>query len=91
MKAGDKAWGFWTTALWVMAALVLKDYLFPKFEHLVLDGTTVGRAIGSHLALGALNIVLPPAPVPILLLLVAVRMKPIPAQDYSRLAAPRGR
>ena len=88
MTISDKAWGFRTTALWIIAALVLKDYLFPKFEHLVLDGTTVGRAIGRHLALGALNIVLVWL-VPILLLLAAVRMKPIPAQDYFAWVAPR--
>jgi membrane protease YdiL (CAAX protease family) len=88
MRAGDKAWGFWTTALWVMAALVLKDYLFPKFEHLVLNGTAVGHAIDAHLALGAVNLALVWL-VPILLLLAAVWMKRLPVRSYFAWVATR--
>jgi hypothetical protein len=43
--SGKKPWGFWATAAWVVAALVLKDHLFGRFEHLLLNGTAVGRAI----------------------------------------------
>ncbi len=81
MQAGDRAWGFWATALWVMAALVLKDYAFPAFEHLVLNGTAVGHAIAAHLALGAVNLALVWL-VPILLLLAAVWMTRRPVRDY---------
>jgi uncharacterized protein len=88
MRTGDEAWGFWTTALWVVAALVLKDYLFPKFEHLVLNGTAVGHAIDAHVALGALNLALVWL-VPILLLLAAVRMKRLPVRSYFAWVATR--
>jgi uncharacterized protein len=88
MRAADKAWGFWTTALWVVAALVLKDYLFPKFEHLVLNGTAVGHAIDAHLALGAVNLALVWL-VPILLLLAAVWMKRLPVRSYFAWLATR--
>lgn len=81
MRTGDEAWGFWSTALWVVAALVLKDYLFPKFEHLVLNGTAVGHAIDAYLALGAVNLALVWL-VPMLLLLAAVWMKRLPVQSY---------
>jgi membrane protease YdiL (CAAX protease family) len=88
MQTGDKVWGFWTTALWVMAALAMKDYLFPKFEHLVLNGTAVGHAIDAHLALGAANLVLVWL-VPILLLLAAVWMKRLPVRSYFAWVATR--
>lgn len=88
MRGADKTWGFWATALWVMAALVLKDYLFPKFEHLVLNGTAVGHAIDAHLALGAVNLALVWL-VPILLLLVAVWMKRFPVRSYFAWVATR--
>jgi membrane protease YdiL (CAAX protease family) len=88
MRAADKVWSFWTTVLWVMAALVLKDYLFPKFEHLVLNGTAVGHAIDAHLALGALNLALVWL-VPILLLLAAVWMKRLPVRSYFAWVAAR--
>ena len=81
MRTGDKGSDFWSTALWVVAALVLKDYLFPKFEHLVLNGTAVGRAIDAYLALGAVNLALVWL-VPMLLLLAAVWMKRLPVQSY---------
>jgi hypothetical protein len=71
-----------------MAALVLKDYLFPKFEHLVLNGTAVGHAIDAHLALGAVNLALVWL-VPILLLLVAVWMKRFPVRSYFAWVATR--
>jgi uncharacterized protein len=88
MRTGDEGWGFWTTALWVVAALVLKDYLFPKFEHLVLNGTAVGHAIDAHVALGALNLALVWL-VPILLLLAAVWMKRLPVRSYFAWVATR--
>jgi uncharacterized protein len=88
MRTGDEAWGSWTTALWVAAALVLKDYLFPKLEHLVLNGTAIGHAIDAHLALGALNLALVWF-VPILLLLAAVWMKRLPVRSYFAWVATR--
>ncbi len=88
MRTGDEAWGFWTTALWVVAAVVLKDYLFPRFEHLVLNGTAVGHAIDAHLALGAVNLALVWL-VAILLLLAAVWMKRLPVRSYFAWVATR--
>jgi hypothetical protein len=88
MRAADKVWSFWTTALWVVAALVLKDYLFPKFEHLVLNGTVVGHAIDAHLVLGAVNLAVVWL-VPILLLLAAVWMKRLPVGSYFAWVATR--
>ena len=88
MQASGKVWGFWATALWVVAALVLKDYLFPKFEHLVLNGTAIGHAIDVQLALGAANLALVWL-VPILLLLAAVRMKRLPVRSYFAWVAAR--
>jgi uncharacterized protein len=88
MRGADKAWGFWATALWVMAALVLKDYLFPKFEHFVLNGTAVGHAIDAHLALGAVNLALVWL-VPILLLLATVWIKRLPVRSYFAWVAAR--
>lgn len=90
MRTGDEAWGSWTTALWVAAALLLKDYLFPKLEHLVLNGTAIGHAIDAHLALGALNLALVWF-VPILLLLAAVWMKRLPVRSYFAWVATRPR
>jgi hypothetical protein len=87
-QAGGKAWGFSTTALWVVAALASKNYLFPKFEHLVLDGTGAGKAIGAQLALGALNIAIVWL-VPIVLLVAAVRIKRVPVQGYFAWVASR--
>jgi membrane protease YdiL (CAAX protease family) len=84
----NNTWGFWATAAWVAAALVLKDDLFPRFEHALLDHTAVGRAISNHLALGALNTALVWL-VPILLLLVAVRIRRWPARKYFAWVAPR--
>jgi hypothetical protein len=71
-----------------MAALVLKDYLFPKFEHLVLNGTAVGHAIDAHLALGAVNLALVWL-VPILFLLAAVWIKRLPVRSYFAWAVTR--
>jgi hypothetical protein len=71
-----------------MAALVLKDYLFPKFEHFVLNGTAVGHAIDAQLALGAVNLALVWL-VPILLLLAAVWMKRLPMRSYFAWLATR--
>ncbi len=87
-SADGKPWGVWTTALWVAAAMALFVDLFPRFQHLLLNGTAVGHAIGAHFALGALNLALRWA-VPILLLLLAVRIKRIPARDYFAWVAPR--
>ncbi len=87
-SADGKPWGFWTTGLWVAAAMALFVDLFPRFQHLLLNGTAVGHAIGAHFALGALNLALRWA-VPILLLLLAVRIKRIPARDYFAWVAPR--
>ena len=88
-SSGDgKPWGAWTSALWVAAAMALFVDLFPRFQHLLLNGTAVGHAIGAHFALGALNLALRWA-VPILLLFLAVRTKRIPARDYFAWVAPR--
>jgi hypothetical protein len=54
----------------------------------LLDHTAVGRAISNHLALGALNTALVWL-VPILLLLVAVRIRRWPARKYFAWVAPR--
>jgi membrane protease YdiL (CAAX protease family) len=62
--------------------------LFPRLELLLLKGTAVGHAIDAHFALGALNLALRWA-VPILLLLLAVRIKRLPARDYFAWVAPR--
>lgn len=83
-----RVWGFWATAAWVAAALILLDYLFPKFEHLVLDGTAVGKAITNHLALGAVNTALVWI-VPILLLLVAVKIRWLPVPNYFAWVTPQ--
>lgn len=88
MDDNRKAWGFWATAIWVVAALVLKDSLFPRFEHLLLNGTTTGKAITNHLALGAANLALIWS-VPILLLLVAVWMRRLPVRSYFAWTASR--
>jgi hypothetical protein len=87
-SADGKPWGFWTTALWVAAAIALFADLFPRLELLLLKGTAVGHAIDAHFALGALNLALTWA-VPILLLLLAVRIRRIPARDYFAWVAPR--
>jgi membrane protease YdiL (CAAX protease family) len=87
VSADRKAWGFWATTAWVAAALVLKDFLFPRLEHLLLDGTAVGKAISSHLALGAVNTALGWF-VPILLLLAAVWIRRLPARGYFAWVAP---
>lgn len=88
VKADNRAWGFWETAAWVAAALILLDYLFPKLEHLVLDGTTVGKAITDNFALGALNSALVWI-VPILLLIAAVWIRRLPVRSYFAWVAPR--
>jgi hypothetical protein len=88
VKADTRAWSFWETAAWVAAALILLDYLFPKLEHLVLDGTTVGKAITDNFALGALNSALVWI-VPILLLLAAVWIRRLPVRSYFAWVAPR--
>lgn len=88
MKADTERWSFWTTALWVAAAMALFVDLFPRLELLLLKGTAVGHAIDAHFALGALNLALTWA-MPSLLLLLAVRIKRVPARDYFAWVAPR--
>ncbi len=83
-----KPWGVWTSALWVAAAMALFVDLFPRLELLLLKGTAVGHAIDAHFALGALNLALTWA-MPILLLLLAVWIKRMPARDYFAWVAPR--
>lgn len=87
-SADGKPWGVWTSAFWVAAAMALFVDLFPRLELLLLKGTVVGHAIDAHFALGALNLALRWA-VPILLLLLAVRIKRTPARDYFAWVAPR--
>lgn len=90
MTAERKPYGFWTTALWVAAALALFVDLFPRVEILLLKGTAAGHAIDRNLALGALNLALQWA-MPILLLLIAVRLRRLTARDYFAWVAARPR
>jgi membrane protease YdiL (CAAX protease family) len=79
-------WGFWWSAAWVGGALIANDR-FPWVEHALLDGTRLGRTITHSFALGALNSALGWS-VPLLVLLIAVRVRRLPVAGYFGWFAP---
>jgi membrane protease YdiL (CAAX protease family) len=82
------AWGFWATLAWFSVCLAAW-WGFSPLEHALLDGTALGRLIGTNFALGALNVLVGFA-VPLLVLVAAVRMRGSSVRDYFGWLRPRG-
>jgi len=80
-------WGFWASLLWSGFALGL-FYGFDSFEHTLLRGTAFGRLIGESFALGALNSLVEWSN-PLVILLVAIRIRGCPVLDYFAWIRPR--
>ena len=84
-----KPWGFWASLAWLALVLALWMWGFDRLQHALLDGTDFGRLISRNFALGALNVLLRFS-VPLLVLLVAVRLRRCPVRDYFAWTRPRG-
>ena len=82
-------WGFWATLAWLALALLLHDG-FGRLEVALLRGTTLGHAIDRNIALGAFNLILTWS-IPLIVLVVAVRLRGCTARDYFAWFAPSAR
>jgi membrane protease YdiL (CAAX protease family) len=77
---GTRAWGFWATLAWIALALLLHDG-FGRLEIALLRGTAFGHAIDRSIVLGAFNIALVWS-IPLIVLVVAVRLRGHAVRDY---------
>ena len=83
---GNAPWGFWATLAWLILALLLHGAALP-LEIALLRGTAVGHAIDASIALGALNLVLDWS-IPLIVLVIAVRLRGWALRDYFAWLAP---
>ena len=83
----SRPWGFWTTLAWVALALLMHEG-FSQLERAVLPGTWLGKLITDNIVLGALNLVVSWS-VPLLVLIVAIRLRNWAVRDYFGWVRPR--
>jgi membrane protease YdiL (CAAX protease family) len=76
----DAPWGFWATLAWLVLALLPHERALP-LEIALLRGTAFGHAIDRSIALGALNLLVLWS-IPLIVLVVAVRLRGWALRDY---------
>ena len=84
-----RPWGFWATLAWLALALLLHAG-FGRLEVALLRGTKLGHAIDRNIALGTFNLILAWS-IPLIVLVVAVRLRGCTVRDYFAWFAPSAR